>query len=753
MTLAHMHRYLVLVISLATPVAGRGQQRPDSARLDTTRSPQGLSTVVVTGTITPTIVKEVPHAITIVTAEQIRDRGVTSIDQLFRGEVPGLFAQRPTNNKTNGEAVVFSRGNLGIDFNTGGMKVYVDGVEMASATFFNALDPAAIERIEIIPGPEAANLYGSGALGGVMNIFLKKGRFGQRPTVRAAAAVGLIENNLSSSLAPQHDHTLAVSGGADAFSYSTSLSYNATGEWRPGISSRQYTGTVGTRLTQGWLIGEVSGQLGSRRTVGMGTGGLMVGPVARRRETGEFVYSASDLIPSGRPATLGTQTVSLSLAGSPWARWEQRLTVGRDRENSSSAPTAPRYRTVADSLYTVTDDDYSTTSFAYNGTFHAPAWGAVKTDVSIGADVHHFKLNSMLEESAVPVGTLTGSGAWFRLNETSHGYFTQLRVGVRDALSLTASIRAEDHTNYGADYGVNYAPHFGAAYAFALGPIEGKVRAAYGKATRPPSRVARTGDPLPVTDPTFGSYRLVLDNPDIGPEFQRGTEGGIDLVLAKRWTVSITRYDQVVDDVISTDTRADSVRSIDVDPATGQYRYTYQQRFENLGSVRNDGWEAQAATDIGSLTLLGTYSWTRSRVRSLSPRYSGTRKVGDSFTGLAEHTAAVTARYRLRNLELGAVSMWTGPVVISELSTEQFYGCSQARLVVSLDRVCTGIPFTAFRAPRDGYWMIDTDLTYRLTRAVAPFVRVRNATDLYRNEASYAFPTQGRVTMIGVLIN
>jgi hemoglobin/transferrin/lactoferrin receptor protein len=60
----------------------------------------------------------------------------------------------------------------------------IDGCRVNTATDINAqfglIDPSTIERIEVLKGPISA-LYGSGTIGGVVNVITRKGKFSEVP--------------------------------------------------------------------------------------------------------------------------------------------------------------------------------------------------------------------------------------------------------------------------------------------------------------------------------------------------------------------------------------------------------------------------------------------------------------------------------------------------------------------------------------------------------------------------------------------
>ncbi|MFQ5779868.1 MAG: TonB-dependent receptor plug domain-containing protein [Nitrospiria bacterium] len=130
-----------------------------------------LEPVVVTAKRIPSPMLEVGSSISVVTAEDIERRNIKSVHEAVR-EVAGVdVAQSGGLGKITS---VFLRG--GNSFHT---LVLIDGVQVNSPTTggydFGDLLVENIERIEVLRGPQSA-LYGSEAIGGVVNIITKKGK-------------------------------------------------------------------------------------------------------------------------------------------------------------------------------------------------------------------------------------------------------------------------------------------------------------------------------------------------------------------------------------------------------------------------------------------------------------------------------------------------------------------------------------------------------------------------------------------------
>lgn len=130
-----------------------------------------LDEIVVTATRTALTADEALAAVTVITRLDIERSQANSLDEVLRA-VPDLEISR--NGGYGKSTSLFLRGT-----NADHVLVLVDGVRAASATLgtfaWENLRPEQVERIEIVRGPRAA-LYGSDAVGGVIQIFTRKAR-------------------------------------------------------------------------------------------------------------------------------------------------------------------------------------------------------------------------------------------------------------------------------------------------------------------------------------------------------------------------------------------------------------------------------------------------------------------------------------------------------------------------------------------------------------------------------------------------
>jgi vitamin B12 transporter len=131
--------------------------------------------IVVTPLFTPTPLDKIGSSLSVINREQIERLSPASAAQLFRS-IPGVTVVE--SGGPGGSTDIRLRGA-----ETGQTLVLIDGVRVNDFSTtrddfdFALLSPNDIERIEILRGPQSA-LYGSDAMGGVINIITRKAETG-----------------------------------------------------------------------------------------------------------------------------------------------------------------------------------------------------------------------------------------------------------------------------------------------------------------------------------------------------------------------------------------------------------------------------------------------------------------------------------------------------------------------------------------------------------------------------------------------
>lgn len=147
---------------------------PALVRAEESQPPTGqMEAVTVTATRTEQRWDEVPQNATAVGREELDRRMSSTLPDALAGE-SGLLIQKT--NSAGGSP--FLRGLTGKE-----VLILVDGLRLNNALYrfgpaqyLNTIDPFAVERVEVVRGPGSV-LYGSDALGGVINIITRKSDF------------------------------------------------------------------------------------------------------------------------------------------------------------------------------------------------------------------------------------------------------------------------------------------------------------------------------------------------------------------------------------------------------------------------------------------------------------------------------------------------------------------------------------------------------------------------------------------------
>jgi vitamin B12 transporter len=193
------HAFLLPLVLAALPALCRAAEADE------------LQIIVITATRIPTPLLQVASSITVVTAADIEARQERTFADVLK-DIPGLNVVQTGG--PGGETSVFMRGT-----NSNHTKVFIDGIDVsdpsnATGAFdFGQLLTQDIERVEVLRGPQSG-LYGSDAIGGVINIITKSGN---GPAQFTGAAEGGTFDTFNQAG--------TVSGSDEAFHYSASVAH------------------------------------------------------------------------------------------------------------------------------------------------------------------------------------------------------------------------------------------------------------------------------------------------------------------------------------------------------------------------------------------------------------------------------------------------------------------------------------------------------------------------------------------------
>ncbi len=162
-----MRRFLFAAAAVAiTATTAHAQRRTDSIPRDTVR----LTPIVVTATRRAVDVFNVPVPVSVLDRATIRERVPNSVSDLFRG-LPGLDVSGIGANQVR--PVIRGQRGARILLLTDGIRLSNSRRQQDFGEIPALVDISAVERVEVVRGP-ASVLYGSDAIGGVINIITNR---------------------------------------------------------------------------------------------------------------------------------------------------------------------------------------------------------------------------------------------------------------------------------------------------------------------------------------------------------------------------------------------------------------------------------------------------------------------------------------------------------------------------------------------------------------------------------------------------
>jgi TonB-linked SusC/RagA family outer membrane protein len=308
-------------------------------------------------------------------------------------------------------------------------------------------------------------------------------------------------------------------------------------------------------------------------------------------------------------------TVSLRLAHSPNSWFRHNLTVGPDYTNNKSTSLVERYPTARRPFFASSNGEKvarqlrsSYLTVDYGATADWKPGQSLTFTTSAGAQYYYKAFDEVIGQGTVfsipgpsdVTGSTNRTGFENFLENKSLGVYLQEQINFKDRLFLTAAVRADDNSAFGADFSSVFYPKF--ALSWVVKEESGnsgllsqlRVRGAWGQAGQQPDvfSAIQTYNPVVgyqgqggVTPQNIGNANL---KPEIGEELEMGFDAGL-------WNgkvgIEFTYYDKKV---------KDAILSLPNKPSRGFPGNT----FANIGSTKNSGIEL--ALDVSPINSENT---------------------------------------------------------------------------------------------------------------------------------------------------
>jgi outer membrane receptor protein involved in Fe transport len=582
------------------------------------QSASSLDQVVVTGTLVPAATKSIPTPITVISDSEIAEQHPRTVNEVFRQFVPTAVSFDQFSNPAQTYLTV--RGATDLDQGGTQVKTLVDGVEVALNSQ-SPVDPASIDHIEVIRGPEAAAIYGSGAIDGVIQIFTKHGSTTNgRPSVDAQIAAADVQTPYAGFRGVlRQEYSGDIRGGTQDASYMVGGGYTETNNWLPfGAYSAQSTPSVysGMHYSRGITTLDVSARY------------FVVNAPATFNP--EFTVTEPPGGSYSTPTYMGVSsnntTVGATLGVQPLSWWRNVFNIGYDEINSTLVQRRPHLTTPSDTALAYSYANTNKVSLRAYPSVTGHLGSAVTGTLTAGAD--YWAVSNLTTASFGVTNTIgpltTTPGAPFsnsRYPSHNTGVFGQAQIGILESLFLTAGVRAEWNSDFGDSIGTPISPRVGIAYSHSLGFSTIKIRSSWGSAILPPS----SGDKSLL----ISGSSVQLASPHLVPERQHGGDAGFDILFGQVGSFSATYYDQTATNLIQqVQLQFDTLQS------------------QNVGTVTNTGVELEGRVGIGRLSLRVMYGYSRSRIDKLAAGYTGDYLVGDQALDVPRHTGGASLSLR-----------------------------------------------------------------------------------------------------------
>lgn len=573
--------------------------------------------IVVTGTGTEHYLKDAPVQTEVISRKMLDSYAGATLEDILSGLCASFD---------------FSAGDMGANMQLGGLGngyilILVDGKKMhgdvGGQNNLGLIDPARIERIEIVKGAASA-LYGSDAIAGVVNIILKK----HRENI-------LIENTSRGGSYGEFRQSNTVQFKVGKFTSSTNFQLKHSDGWQnttyedPNRYEYPITNSINKTVNR-YTDWQVAQRFDYQATKDLSL--YADGSFYRKRiyrpcgvpdyKTYDFLYRNSSVATGGKLKLKNSNSIMLDVNYDSHAYYYMYTRETWDKEYDDSGkeisfPYFPGDKGL--------QSDQSRLLLQLKGIFNLPYFN--RLSVGTDTEINWLDAPRRLDEKD-------------QVSDYTTSFYAQDEWTPIERLNITAGGRLTVNQNFG----VRITPKVSALYK--LGAFN--LRATYSKGFKTPTlkelhyRYIRQ----------MSIISLNLGNTELDPQTSRYVSGGLEY-NGTRFSINVTGYCNWVDNMIT-------LVTIPLSQAPGDLVVTYDparvRQYQNMDDARTYGVDVNAKwTPVQSLTLTGGYSYLDTEANQYDEEDQVMKHV--IIDGMAHHRATVSAiwthAWRRSNYRLG----------------------------------------------------------------------------------------------------
>ncbi len=573
--------------------------------------------IVVTGTGTEHYLKDAPVQTEVISRKMLDSYAGATLEDILSGLCASFD---------------FSAGDMGANMQLGGLGngyilILVDGKKMhgdvGGQNNLGLIDPARIERIEIVKGAASA-LYGSDAIAGVVNIILKK----HRENI-------LIENTSRGGSYGEFRQSNTVQFKVGKFTSSTNFQLKHSDGWQnttyedPNRYEYPITNSINKTVNR-YTDWQVAQRFDYQVTKDLSL--YADGSFYRKRiyrpcgvpdyKTYDFLYRNSSVATGGKLKLKNSNSIMLDVNYDSHAYYYMYTRETWDKEYDDSGkeisfPYFPGDKGL--------QSDQSRLLLQLKGIFNLPYFN--RLSVGTDTEINWLDAPRRLDEKD-------------QVSDYTTSFYAQDEWTPIERLNITAGGRLTVNQNFG----VRITPKVSALYK--LGAFN--LRATYSEGFKTPTlkelhyRYIRQ----------MSIISLNLENTELDPQTSRYVSGGLEY-NGTRFSINVTGYCNWVDNMIT-------LVTIPLSQAPGDLVVTYDparvRQYQNMDDARTYGVDVNAKwTPVQSLTLTGGYSYLDTEANQYDEEDQVMKHV--IIDGMAHHRATVSAiwthAWRRSNYRLG----------------------------------------------------------------------------------------------------